>query len=233
MTDQPTPPEESPTVIESPEPVHSHHSTGIRWFDAAITLSVLMVSVASLVIALHSGSTMERLVDENARLVRANSTPLLSFRTSNAGEDGKPELTFSVSNYGSGPARLVWFELHGDGKTYPNIIGMAQSVSGALTHIGSSSQPLAHTVLRTGEERPFLLWPKPADDAGPEGTAWKAVESARWHFKAEACYCSLLNECWHSTLDGDVPTPVERCDAAGHASFGEMTASLPPMPPAK
>lgn len=64
-------------MIDEPEAPHGHHNTGIKWLDLALALSVVALSVASLVTAQHTGHTMERLVTENSRLVRANATPLL------------------------------------------------------------------------------------------------------------------------------------------------------------
>lgn len=59
----------------TPEPeVHHHtHRTGHRWVDFAVPFSALAVSVISLVIGIHHGHTMQKMADENARLVQANS----------------------------------------------------------------------------------------------------------------------------------------------------------------
>lgn len=211
-------------MIESPEPPHAHHGSGIKWFDAAITLSVLMVSIASLVIALHTGSTMEQLVHENARLVRASSTPLLSFSTGNAVGDGKARISFNLSNNGSGPARLVWFQLHYQGRTPVNILELVRAAGGSVPLVRSQSRPLVRSIISAGEERTFIGWDKPADAASPDGQAWTKLEAARWNVKVEACYCSLLDECWLSSLNGDVPKQVAQCDAVTHPSFGDIAA---------
>jgi hypothetical protein len=213
---------EPEVVIEGPETHHHHHSTGIKWFDAITTLSVLMVSIASVVISVHTGQAMEDLVRENARMVRANSTPLLNFSTGNADDDGKPLITMTVSNSGTGPARVVWIQISNEGKAQSTILDLARSTGAPIDRVYSVSRPLAHTLLKAGEERTFISWNKPKSDTDPQAAAWKATDKARFGFKVEACYCSLLGECWHSTLDGDIPQPVPVCTPQGHPSFGEL-----------
>ena len=60
-------------MIDDPEGPHPHHgSSGIKWLDLALAIAVLLLSAASLWTAHGTGQTMERLVAENSRLVRAN-----------------------------------------------------------------------------------------------------------------------------------------------------------------
>lgn len=211
-------------MIEGPETHHHHHSTGIKWFDAITTLSVLMVSIASVIISIHTGEAMENLVRENARMVRANSTPLLNFGTGNADDQGNPRISMTVSNSGTGPARIVWIQISNKGKAQSNILDLARSTGAPMNFdkVYSQSRPLARTILTAGEDRTFIIWKKPASDSDPQMAAWKAVDATRFGFKVEACYCSLLGECWHSTLDGDIPQPVPVCTPQGHPSFGEL-----------
>jgi hypothetical protein len=209
------------TMIEGPEAAHHHTASGIRWFDAITTLSVLMVSIASVVISLHTGSTMDNLVHENARLVRANSTPLLNFGTGNITDDGHPQISFTVTNSGTGPARVVWFQISDKGVAQHSILDIVQSLGHALPIAQVQTSPLARTLIRASEERTVMRWPKPTVE-GAELEAWRTLDKARFGLKIEACYCSLLGECWHSTLDGDIPHPVPVCTADGRISFNEI-----------
>ena len=64
---------------------------------------------------------MEQLVEQNSRLVRANSVPLLQFDSGNINdEERSTELYLAVRNAGTGPARIVWFELLQDGRPVRN-----------------------------------------------------------------------------------------------------------------
>ncbi|MEO6116747.1 MAG: hypothetical protein ABIP33_10210 [Pseudolysinimonas sp.] len=212
-------------VIEGPEAPHAHHSTGIKWFDVAMTLSVLMVSIASLVISLHTGSAMTELVHENARLVRASSTPLLYFSTGNATDDGKPEISFTLRNSGTGPARIVWLQILNRGVPRPNLIDLIKStgVSYPKSPVTFGSSYITRTIVSAGEERRFLRWGEPAE-GDPQRPTWQALDKVRLGFKTEACYCSLLGECWHSTLDGDIPQPVPMCTPPAQPSFGDPSS---------
>ena len=57
-------------MIEAPETLHVHHQPSHRWFDIAIAVAVVAVSVGSLYVSLHTGETMEKLVEQNSRLVK-------------------------------------------------------------------------------------------------------------------------------------------------------------------
>jgi hypothetical protein len=95
-------------MIDEIEPPHSHHGwSGIKWLDA-LALSVVALSVASLLTAQHTGKTMERLVSENSRLVRAQSTPLLLLRSGNiTGPGQRQDHHHRVERVGTGTARVI------------------------------------------------------------------------------------------------------------------------------
>lgn len=191
-------------------------------FTVVIVVSILLLSAASLVFSLYTGSALNALVRENARLVRASSTPLLSFATNNVSDEGDPSISFVVTNSGTGPARVIWFQIRNHGTPYGTVPALAQSSGAPLTSVRSYSRPLMQTLLRPGEERDVIIWNRPAEDGTPEMAAWQAVERDRFNYVVEACYCSLLGDCWQSTLDGDDPRPVSQCRAEGRPSFGNV-----------
>ena len=51
---------------------------------------------------------MKALVEQNRRLVSAQSTPLLMYDSSNE-MGGKPVISMTLSNDGTGPAQVFWF----------------------------------------------------------------------------------------------------------------------------
>ena len=211
--------DEEPEMIEAPEPPHQPHGTGIRWFDLGITLTLVLVSLGSLYVALHTGSTMEKMVEQNARLVRANSTPLLVVDHGNLSDSGEKQLVFSLTNSGTGPARVVWVEVRHQGRPVVNGQKLIAAVAGGNTGVTFVSSKIAPSMLVAGQSRDFLKWKRPADsDAGGQ-TAWEALDAARWKLVFEACYCSVFDECWTSTLSADVPAPVKSCDPKGRTSY--------------
>ena len=228
-------------MIEDPEAPHAHHGgTGIKWLDLALALAVVALSVASLITAQHTGHTMERLVAENSRLVRANATPILQFSTSNI-VDGQRVQQVSVANVGTGTARVIWFEIAKNGVPMRGprmMIGYDPKATDS-DYILESTVP--GTYLPAGEARPVMSWKLPRVAASL--VAWTRFDHDRLGLVPTACFCSVLGECWTSHLGADVPQPVAACDARGHTSFGDpaqagapakpvpATRAAPPPPP--
>jgi hypothetical protein len=51
---------------------HTHgHKTGIPWFDVAVGASAMFISVVSLVVSIEHGRTMEKMVQQNEKMVAA------------------------------------------------------------------------------------------------------------------------------------------------------------------
>jgi hypothetical protein len=209
-------------MIEPVEVPHHHAQSaghGSIWFERVLGLAILVISVVSVWMAHHTGRTMEELVEQNARLVRAQSTPLLQLDHFNE-SNGKEQLTISVQNYGTGPARIAWLDLKVMGHPAANPSDIAE-VAGAKNQVLGSSA-ITSTLIKSGESRTIFSWPKPKATDTINGAAWANLDQGRFRkngLVARACYCSLLGQCWDSVLDGRIPTPVDACDARGHASY--------------
>lgn len=206
-------------MIDDPEGPHAHHSkSGVAWLDLALALAVIVLSAASLITAQHTGKTMERLVAENSRLVRANSTPLLQIGSSNITGQSQRELTIVVSNVGTGTARVIWFELARKGavpvRTARELIDYSPK---AAENDYVAAQPVGGTYLPAGENRVILSWRVPTSPISY--AKWGAFDQDRYGLVATACFCSVLGECWTSHLTADVPKPVAACDARGRVNF--------------
>lgn len=205
-------------MIDEIEPPHAHHGgSGIKWLDLALALSVVALSVASLVTAQHTGKTMERLVSENSRLVRAQSTPLLLLRSGNITGPGQREITVTVSNVGTGTARVIWFELARGGKTARTARELIDYSPKASEQDYVAAQAVGNTYLPAGEDRTIISWRVPT---GAISLAkWNALDAEKYNLVATACFCSVLGECYTSHLRADVPVPVKACDARGRTNF--------------
>lgn len=207
-------------MIDEPEGPHPHHGgTGIKWLDLALALSVLALSVASLITAQHTGHTMERLVTENSRLVRANATPILQFGTSNV-VNGERTLQLDVSNVGTGTARVIWFELAKNGVPMRGPRAMIGYNPKAADGDYILQSPVGGSYIPAGDSRAVMSWKLPRVAASL--AAWTAFDNARYGIVPTACFCSVLDECWTSHLQADVPVPVKACDARGHTSFAAI-----------
>ncbi|WP_419804748.1 hypothetical protein [Terriglobus sp.] len=202
-------------MVEAPEPPHHHaHKTGLPWFDLVVPIAVLCISVASLLTSLQSEKSMHALVEQNRRLVSAQSTPLLMLDSANL-VDGKQALSMTLSNVGTGPARIGWFRLLDDqGNSYSkNFYERVRQVDPTATF---TSQQIGGTLMRSGEGRSVFNWPKPADGS-PALASWAKLETDRFYLHGSACYCSMFNECRITDFGDDQPRAVDSCDKAGGA----------------
>ncbi len=173
----------------------------------------MLVSIVSLAIAVHHGRTMERMADANAKLVAANSWPFLQYSTDNQGEDGRPLIRLSVVNAGVGPARVETLEVFWHEVPVASAKALLAACCGLSPYSGPSvrfnESLLAGRIVRAGEAVTLLELPPSADAAA----LWKRLDDARLHVRLRACFCSVFDECWSSTLVGTRATPVASCPA--------------------
>ncbi len=212
-------------MIEAPETPHTPHSHSHggtqRWFDIAMAVAVLLVSAGSLYVALHTGETMEALVKANERLVRAQSTPVLQYDHGNVLDTGESALEFNLTNVGSGPARIVWFEVLPQGARYSSVGDWIISTGdGPITF---TSSPINQIVLAPNDARRMILWRPPADEAGRK--RWAIIDRDRFKTKVRACYCSVFDQCWQSSLEADIPKEVPSCERKEIPARTEAQAS--------
>jgi hypothetical protein len=204
-------------MIEAPEVPHEHHAkTGLPWFDMVVPIAVVCLSIASLLTSLQSEKSMHALVEQNTRLVSAQSTPLLMLDSSNLDDDRKPAISMTLSNVGTGPARIAWFRLHDDkGTDYRGGV-LYERVAKLDPGAAFTSQQITSTLMRSGEHRSVFSWPRPKSPAAL--AEWQRLNDARFHLQASACYCSMFDECRTTEFGDSRPKSVESCDEAKTSS---------------
>lgn len=188
-----------------------------HWLEYASTVVAVVVSVVSLWVAIGSE-------DANRKMVAASSWPFLQIMTGNSNAQNRPDLVFNVANAGVGPARVKTFEVFWKGKPYHSSFELmrdccgyqvptttSQTPDGRLSPGQMSSSRVARTVIRAGEEQPFLGY-----ELTPQNAAiWKKFDHARQtDMQYRICYCSVFDECWINTFDftGDRgPLRVDAC----------------------
>ncbi len=203
----------------TPEPeVHHHmHRTGHRLLDLAVPVSALLISVISLVIGIHHGRTMQEMAQANARLVQANSWPLLQFATGNSNDKGEPEISLNVENAGVGPAKLISLEIfHGEQRirTPRDLMELLGPVVGRPPLSLGVNTPM---VMRAGDSHLIVAMKREGQEA-----LWDKFNTLRFELRFRACYCSVFDECWVSDLTTVSPQPVEHC-AVSPDSFTFLT----------
>ena len=195
---------------------HSHQRhTGIPWIDLVLAGAAIFISVVSLVVSIHHGRTMEQLVAANEKQVKASTLPILRFGTGNM-SDNERKIHFQVTNGGTGPAIIEWLRLKWNG----------QPTAGArdlLARCCSTGKPpqtrsvyidvASGTTLPARESLMFFSI-RPADS---DHDLYELLDrEARFKVEAEACYCSVLDDCWLTDFK-DRAREVKSCQAIPEA----------------
>jgi hypothetical protein len=177
------------------ETSHEPPRTGIKWFDVAIAVGILLVSASSLIVAIVHSLTLERLADANARLVEANSWPYLAYGTGNLVGD-RHVIHMSVINEGVGPAKIEAVEIRWQGIAYPDAHEFLKACCGYEYNPADGLQAdlVQGRVLPAGKEIEFITLP--ATDTDKD--AWNRLNANRLssNLNVNMCFCSVFNECW-------------------------------------
>ncbi len=106
----------------APDEDHSHahgHGTGAKWLDIMVGVSAMFISVASLVVSIQRGKTMEEMVNRNERMVAANTLPMPQiFHSASDTQAPSSRYTLNLKNTGVGPAIIDWFDVRSKNQSY-------------------------------------------------------------------------------------------------------------------
>jgi hypothetical protein len=192
--------------MESPE-IHTPHTGhgGIRWLEIAASVSALVVSFASIFIAVQHGKTMEK-------LVTANSMPYLDAQFSSATEDGQLRMSVDLTNEGVGPAHVVSLKVSVNGRSRRNFNDLVVGAFGP-EHAAEARHNLfvvtnnTRTRFIPARQKQFIYFVKKTPE---NAKVWSALREATQGMRIETCYCSVFNECWTRIADEE-PKPVKQC----------------------
>jgi hypothetical protein len=226
-------------MIDLPKLLRPKTDPAPGWFHIAVAVSMIIGAGASLVAAFKTSQSMSALVDQNARLVRAQSAPALVISAAQTDDAAR----FEIRNVGNGLARIVWMELKHDGKVVSDLKTFLESVSYEVSKDMDAKNKEEGRPIRFSEIKGQIFNAKVAPsalriiergqtftliDIAPrlgDHSKEALISSLRKHalaLDAEACYCSLVDECWVSTLRAEVAKPVKTCDPSGRVNFGEL-----------
>jgi hypothetical protein len=210
-------------VSSSAEGVHAEpRKTGHRLADLSIALSAIIISLISLTVAIHHGRVQQD-------LVAANSWPFLRFDSSNDFDAGTQSFSLRIINAGVGPALLKSLVVRYKGKPVRGWLELMQECCGVardfnlnkLRSIGFESGAAPKGVIRAEQNVLLLKLRRLPDDAA----IWQQLGVARLHLEFDACYCSILGECWRSDLRTLDPKPTGQCVATAD-DYIEMGAGF-------
>ncbi|HEY1527323.1 MAG TPA: hypothetical protein VGH51_13895 [Candidatus Angelobacter sp.] len=203
-------------MLTESESGHSHHhSTGIHWVDLIVASSAIFISIVSLAVSIGHGRVMEQLVKENQKMVAGSTMPFLTeFGSQFDSVTGQHRLRLILKNGGVGPARIEWFEVRYKGVPYSSEDALLHACclsalpKGNLNSDALQSSGVSGTMLPQRESIDFI-------DLRP-GTGldlMNALDAARRDITYNACYCSVLDECWQTDFSSSHPKRVEECHA--------------------
>ncbi len=184
-----------------------------QWVELLLGAAALVVSGISLWVAIGTEQA-------NRQMVAAASWPLLLADTSDLPEDGRLTITFSLINGGVGPAKLKTMEMWWRGRAYAGAAQFLEDCCGFRPFTGPTDLIAANrtapftggvhnVVILAGQTHPFLKVPLGQDNVA----VWRKLDRARHQLKFRACYCSVFDECWVSTLKELEPKRVNTCPA--------------------
>jgi hypothetical protein len=198
------------------EPGHDHahhggHGTGVKWLDIIVGLSAVLISVVSLVVSFQHGQTMEKMVDQNERMVAANTLPFLTVDdTQLDARTNQPRFSLVLNNGGVGPAVIDRFQLRYKGVAYHELGALLRACCAeALSPKGPSAaiySNISGSILPPRETRePIVIVPN------GDMRLYNAFLKARPDISYDACYCSVLDECWRTDFSPGRPSRVKDC----------------------
>ena len=130
-------------------------------------------------------------------------------------------LGFSATNQGTGPARVIAMRVTVNGapvKTWFDI----QKALGFTGQERLASSDLGHAVLVPGKEFPIA---QPGDDEQSRAKFMELLPGGKHHLSITVCYCSVLDDCWATTLDvadeDSKGRPADTCPIPAAERFGE------------
>jgi hypothetical protein len=200
--------------LEGPEVHHPHarHGSGLpQWLELTIAGTALVTSICSIIIAIHHGHTMEK-------LVQANSIPYLIGGFSTATTEGKSVLSLDFLNRGVGPAHERSLRVKTDGQ-------YVQSVDELIARSLPADQ--AAEVVQAKKDRTLLVLQNNVRtrfvgggeaqlvfriDKTPENARlWEILSAAQEKWDIEYCYCSVFDDCWEVHGKFSEPVPTDEC----------------------
>ena len=200
--------------MEGPEVHHPHarHGGGLpQWLELTIAGTALVTSICSIVIAIHHGHTMEK-------LVQANSIPYLVGGFSTATTEGAEVLSLDLLNRGVGPAHEKSLRVTVDGqyvKSMDELIAKSLEPAQAAEVMQAKADKMlrilennVHTRFVPGGEAQLVF----RIAKTPENARlWEILESAQDRWDVEYCYCSVFDDCWEVNGKFGEPAPADEC----------------------
>jgi hypothetical protein len=195
----------------------------IRVVEIVVAVSVVMISVASLGVALFQGHVMQRTLE-------AQVLPVIQYGDTNY-DDARREwrMELSLTNTGLGPAELRWSQISWRGVVLsePAALMVLCCVPDEIPQ--EDRYAYVQSVFETGHMRiffdeyqgryfapqetvTFISFPRPDPALSQEAyDIWTRLDRVRNELEVEVCYCSVFEDCWMASFPAQSRERVDRC----------------------
>ena len=201
--------------MEGPEvhQTHGRHRGGglPQWLELTIAGTALVTSICSIIIAIHHGHTMEK-------LVQANSIPYLIGGFSTVTTEGDEVLSLDFLNRGVGPAHERSLRVTVDGqyaRSFNELIAKSLPPDQAAEVVKAKADRIIRVLqnnVRTrfvGAGQPQMVF---RIAKTPENQRlWDLLDKAQDKWDIEYCYCSVFDDCWEVKGKFSEPQPADEC----------------------
>ncbi|HZZ67551.1 MAG TPA: hypothetical protein VFE18_05205 [Phenylobacterium sp.] len=191
--------------------------TGERGLDIVLGGSAILISVISLIVAIHQGQIMDK-------MAQADTWPYLDFVASNLDDTGHENVSLTILNSGVGPAKIESIELTYDGVPLRDGGDLLRRCCVPKGVVQYHAATVADRVLPPKE--PLVLFAERPETMTPDQRA--KLDAARASIQARICYCSALDKCWvrdttHRKAEDIASCPIPK------VAYGETSAGAPKL----
>jgi hypothetical protein len=189
--------------------------TGVRHFDAIVSIAAIFISPVSLYTAIQNGRTERQLVAADVwpfpRAILAN------------GWDSKGSIAIGVANAGVGPAKIRSFEMFYRDQPVSSGLDLLRKCCGlaadrkeakAELPNGTYNSVIDESVLRAAEDD-LVLRVTPSASA-PAVTDRLKTYPVLTQITFRVCYCSVLDQCWVTNMRSTHTQAVSECTPPEH-----------------
>lgn len=180
----------------TPKPIESK-SSGER-LNFIIAVCAILISAASFYATYLQA-------DAANKQVKAMTLPMIQYGHGNAMGAGDRTINFSLKNAGVGPALIKWVAFTYQDQSYANVFQLLHDCceSVVLPFYTPEKQanndipqfitsPLVNTIIAGQDNHVFLQFEYAEDTQ----VLWELLNDIRFDFGFNACYCSMLDECY-------------------------------------
>ncbi|APZ99242.1 hypothetical protein BWQ93_12645 [Sphingopyxis sp. QXT-31] len=173
-----------------------------------ITVAHFLIGLPALIASLALAYFAFVQADATQKMQTGGVMPFVTLGTSNVDDEGKADISLSMTNNGVGPAIMGPVEIRYRGKAIASPSELLQSCcSGDAKRLSFATSPATGVAIRPGEQLRFIGLPRTTENEA----AWAAFNRERWKLKIRACYCSIYGDCWVTEGMQAVPRTVKAC----------------------